>query len=132
MAVTISYDLTTNNNNDRTYIRSMFERFGFKRLGGSVLRYDGEAVGDALEEDWLNGVVPALMFFRSYVLNHGISVRFFTLDTNSVSRIDLSDPTWAYGEPPQVGADLDLRQPTNSQPSERRLRDFVDAATSAA
>jgi hypothetical protein len=65
MPITISYDLKTEDTNHRNYIRSMFERFGWKRLGGSVLRYE---VGENEEEDWLNDVVPALMLFRSYVV----------------------------------------------------------------
>jgi hypothetical protein len=49
MPITISYDLQTDDTNHRNYIRSMFERFGWKRLGGSVLRY--EVTDD--QEDWL-------------------------------------------------------------------------------
>jgi hypothetical protein len=33
MPITVSYDLTAVDTNERTYIRSMFERFGWKRLG---------------------------------------------------------------------------------------------------
>jgi hypothetical protein len=36
MPVTVSYDLADADYNDRNYVRSMFERFGWKRLGGSV------------------------------------------------------------------------------------------------
>jgi hypothetical protein len=131
--VTVSYDLQLADPNQRNYIRSMFERFGWRRMGGSVMRYDGRRDANGiLEEDWLNDVVPAIMYFRSYVLNNGINVIFFTLDSNSVSRIDFSDPGWQYGVPPLPGNALDLQTPTNQQSSERRIRDFVDAATGSA
>ncbi len=125
MPVTVSYDLQGADNNQRTYIRSMFERFGFKRLGGSVFRYARTFKG---QEDWLNDVVPAIMFFRSYVLHHGITVTFFTLDTHSVTHIDHSDPTIMLGREPLDGISLLLKTPTNTQSSEQRIRDFVDAA----
>ena len=123
MPITVSYDLHDASVNHRNYIRSMFERFGWKRLGGSVFRYERLKS----QEDWLNDVVPSLMFFRSYTLRHGIQVRFFTLDTNSVTRIDFSDPHRTLGRQPAKGDDLKLRKPTNNQSSERRRRRHVDA-----
>ena len=128
MPVTLSYDLRTDDPNQRNYIRSMLERFGWKRLGGSVFRYDGRSVRGTKEEDWLNDVVPSLMFFRSYVLHHGIEVRFLTLDTNSVARIDFSDPRSPFGNQPLRGDDLRLRNPTNRQSSVARIRRFVNSA----
>lgn len=129
MPVTLSYDLKTDDVNKRTYIRSMFERFGWKRLGGSTLRYDGHSTGKGTkEEDWLNDVAPSLMFFRSYVLHHGIEVLFFTLDTNSVVHIDFSDPKYPYGNQPLRGRNLKLVKPTNTQSSVRQIRRFVTSA----
>jgi CRISPR-associated endonuclease Cas2 len=75
--ITISYDLKTDDPNQRNYLRSMLERFGWKRLGGSVFRYPAES---GQEEDWMNRVIPALMFFRSYILKNNIEIKFFTLD----------------------------------------------------
>jgi hypothetical protein len=99
----------------------MFERFGWTRLGGSVFRYDGD--------DWLNKVVPALMFFRSYVLKHSIMVKFFTLDSSGVARIDHSDPGKLLGKQPRDGAAIFIkRNVKNRQSAESRLRKFVDAA----
>jgi hypothetical protein len=124
MPVTVSYDLRTDNANHRNYIRSMFERLGWKRLGGSVFRYENRRG----EEDWLNDVVPALMFFRSYTIAHAIEVRFFTLDTQSVAHIDFSDSRKRLGKQPIEGTGLNLRTPTNLQSSARAIRDFVQAA----
>jgi hypothetical protein len=33
MPITVSYDLAEAGTNERNYIRSMFERFGWKRFG---------------------------------------------------------------------------------------------------
>jgi hypothetical protein len=133
MPVTISYDLgNVLNGNDRTYIRSMLERFSWRRLGGSVFRYEGirDANGD-LQEDWLNHVAPALMFFRSYLLARNITLTRFTLDTSSVAHIDQSDQALPLGFPPQTAADLNLVQPTNPQSAEQALRAFITASTNA-
>lgn len=134
MPVTISYELSTDNPNERNYIRSMFERFNWKRLGGSVLRYNGKTdqqTGEKIE-DWLNDVVPSLMFFRSYVLAKDITVKFFTIDAASVSFVDHNDPTMVLGALPLDGAALNLTAPTNSQSAEGRLREFVTVSTDAA
>jgi hypothetical protein len=124
MAITISYDLSGASPAERNYIRSMFERFGWRRLGGSVLRY--QLIEDQDEEDWLNDVIPALMLFRSYVLAKNIKVNFFTLDTNSVTRIDHTDPDELLGYAPQDGANTHLYPPTNPQSSEKRIRRGID------
>jgi len=130
--VTISYDLTTGDNNQRTYIRSMLERFGWRRLGGSVFRYDGVVQGDGSKyEDWLNHVVPSLMFLRSFVLKKQISLNFFTVDATSVSFLDHSDQQMPLGSPPEDGQALSLVSPTNPQSAEQAIRNFVDAATNA-
>jgi hypothetical protein len=127
MPVTISYDLTNIDNNKRTYIRSMLERFGWKRLGGSVFRYS--VINN--EEEWLNDIAPSIMFFRSYIRKYGIEVKYFTLDTQSVAHIDHSDPTATLGEQPLAGGSLTLRAPTNVQSAEKEIRQFVDAAVAA-
>jgi len=125
MPITVSYDLAAADTNERNYIRSTFERFCWDRIGGSVFRYDlTDGTG---QEDWLNDVVPALMIFRSYCLAKKIQVRFFTLDTSSVTRIDVSDPEAIVGTRPVNGADLELCTPTNVQSSEERLRRAVTA-----
>ena len=125
MPITVSYDLINASANDHSYIRSMFERFGWKRRGGSVLRYEQQKG----EEDWLNHVAPALMIFRAYVLAKGIQIKFFTLDANSVAYVDWSDSDNTLGNTPADGADLDLSQPTNNQSSEKRVRRAVDVVT---
>lgn len=122
MAITLSYDLITDDANHRTYIRSMFERFGWTRLGGSVFRYEK----GSKQEDWLNEVAPSIVLFRSYVLANNITVRFFTLDAVSVARIDHSDPGKLLGSQPLLGKDIPLHTPTNPQSSIKRLRRALD------
>ena len=109
----------------------MFERFGWRRLGGSVFRYSGRKIAGVLQEDWLNDVAPAVMFFRSYVLRNTIKVKSFTLDAMSVSRVDYSGSPH-FGRRPKRGTHLSLMKPTNSQSSKKKLRDFVDAGIAAA
>lgn len=132
MPVTVSYDVSRITNNNRTYIRSMFERFHFKRLGGSVFRYTGIPDGAGNNyEDWLNHVVPALMFFRSFISAKRIKLKFLTIDSSSISMLDHSDPFAKLGVSPKMGDQLPLAIPTNVQSSEQRIRGFVDAAASA-
>jgi hypothetical protein len=134
MPVTISYDLdsSTLSTNDRNYLRSALERFHWKRLGGSVFRYDGIDDGNGgRREDWLNHVAPALMFVRSFLQKKSIKLSVLTVDAFSVARVDLSDPAAPYGDAPQPGSSLVLAQPTNAQSSEKALRDFVDACSNA-
>lgn len=132
MPITISYDLVTTDNNHRSYIRSMLERFHWRRLGGSVFRYDGvEDVNGELQEDWLNHVAPALMFMRSYALNHNVTLRFFTLDAQSVAFVDHSDPGLPFGAQPVDGATVVFANPTNEQSSQERIRNFIDAGIAA-
>ena len=122
LPITVSYDVSRADTNEPSYIRSAFERFGWKRLGGSVFRYEPE-----YEEDWLNEGVPALMCFRSYVLARGITITAFTLDSHSVARIDTSDPDQTLGYKPEDGENIQLYPPTNNQSSEKRLRRAVQS-----
>jgi hypothetical protein len=71
------------------------------------------------------------MFFRSYILENNIEIKFFTLDANSISMIDNSDPTPTLGMSPTNGPNLVFEEPTNPQSSVKTIRDFVDAAVQA-
>lgn len=133
MPVTISYDLSEAPNQDRNYLRSMLERFGWKRLGGSVFRYDGVEQPDGTkQEDWLNHVVPALMFLRSYIRSKNLQLKFFTVDAASISFLDHSDPASLLGTAPQDGNQIALVQPTNTQSAIGTIQAFVDTASQAA
>jgi hypothetical protein len=133
MPITLSYDLTDLNGNQRSYIRSALERFHWRRLGGSVFRYQGVDDGHGgLIEDWLNHVAPALMFLRSYIDKNGVSLRVLTIDAHSVAMIDHSDVAARYGFGVQDGRTLNLAQPTNVQSSEQAVRNFVDSCIAAA
>lgn len=132
MPVTISYDVTNIDNNDRNYIRSMLERFHWRRLGGSVFRYDGVVqADDTLHEDWLNHIAPSLMFLRSFLVARGITLKFLTVDASSISFLDHSTPDILLGAAPQRGPELVFADPTNIQSSEATLRNFIDAAVAA-
>jgi hypothetical protein len=128
MPVTITYDLRRASTNNTNWLRSMLERFGFRRLGGTVFRYQGAADADGgSTEDWLNHVAPALMLFRSYVAHHNLTLTRFTVDAHSVAFMDLSDPAFPVGAGVQAGAAIALSTPTNPQSGEATVRDFIDA-----
>jgi CRISPR/Cas system-associated endoribonuclease Cas2 len=132
MPVIVTYDLKRAPVQDRNYLRSMFERFGWKRVGGSVLRYDGEEQADgSMQEDWLNCVAPALMFFRSYVLEKKLKLTFFTIDAASTSFLDNSDPIAMLGRAPEAGTALPLVAPICEQSAAATIRKFVDATATA-
>ena len=126
MPITATYDVTDLEANDRTRIRSAFERFGWEHIGGSTFRYPAFTHADDFE-DWLNCVVPALQFFRSFVLAKGVTLSAFTLDTHSSSCFK-SD---VAGNPAMDGAQLQLVEPTNAAMGAQALRDWVTATTAA-
>lgn len=123
MAITVTYDVTDLDANDRTRIRSAFERFGWEHIGGSTFRYP-RFEHDVEFEDWLNHVIPALHFFRSFVLAKGITIRAFTLDSQSSSCFKEG----VAGVGPANGANLPLIQPANVQMGEQNLRDWVQSS----
>jgi hypothetical protein len=132
MPITVSYDVADLTPANRNYIRSMLERFYWKRLGGSVFRYEGILQDDATRyEDWLNHVAPSLMFLRSYLLQHNITLRFFTVDAASTSFLDHSDPSALLGPNPQRGDCINLAEPTNSQSSVSTIKNFIDTGIQA-
>lgn len=133
MPITITYDLKDVTSNQRTYIRSMFERFGWRRLGGSVFRYDGQNNKDDTtgEEDWFNQVVPAIMFMRAYCLRYEITIRYMTIDAHSVAHIDYSDEDMPLGCQPVTGNKLPMEKPTNEQSSMQTIQNAIDAMTNA-
>jgi hypothetical protein len=133
MPVTVTYDFTqvpAQQGNDRTYLRSMFERLHWRRVGGSVFRYEGVLQPDGTRyEDWLNHIAPALMFMRSYVVRRGLQMSFFTIDAASVSFLDHTDPQALLGTSAQ--AQVQLAQPTNPQCPPDAIERFLTAATNA-
>lgn len=126
MPITATYDVTDLDANDRTRIRSAFERFGWEHIGGSTFRYPAFA-HDGDFEDWLNCVVPALYFFRSFVLSKSITLSAFTMDTHSSSCFK----NGAAGTAAEDGATLPMANPTNVQMGEQALRDWVSTTTRA-
>ena len=124
MPITATYNVTDLSRNDRTRIRSAFERFGWEHIGGSTFRYPAFA-HDRDFEDWLNCVVPALHFFRSFVLSKNVTLSAFTLDTHSSSCFK----DGVAGTAAADGANLPMVNPTNVQMGEQALRDWVSGTT---
>jgi hypothetical protein len=122
MKIILTFDMERGpeNSNNHQGIRSAFERFGWHNMGGSVFVYDGE--------DWLNGVVPGLMFFRSFVARRKLTLKKLTLTADITSIIARDDGASAV----QAGGDLHF-EPSNTETNitERVLRDWVDACATA-
>lgn len=126
MPITITYDFSGATSNDTNHLRSAMERLGWRRIGGSVLRYTAD------NEDWLNHVIPSLMFFRSYVLKHNLKLQRFSVDAHSVALVDLSDIGLPLGLAPTDGKGTPMSTPTNQQSSLAGVQDFIDGCTRAA
>lgn len=111
MPVTFNFDLDTDSvkdPNDRTRIQVAFLRFGWDHIGGSAWRYPQlDAANKHASEDWMNHVIPALMYFRSIVAHSGIIVTKFSLDAHSEAghRLDVAVPV---GERIHPAADLEF------------------------
>lgn len=129
MTITITYDLKGAGTADRNAIRSIFEWYGWSKLGGSVFRYGGVRNGAVLDEDWLNVIVPALMHFRSYIVARGLELTVFTLDAVSVGVVNLRDDDHRPERYPQDALMLPLVRPEIAHLTESQIRGFVSAAT---
>lgn len=129
MPITISYDLKQATPNDHNRIRSALETFGWEGLGGSTFRF---STAQGSEEDWLNKVIPSLMLFRSYLVEHGLTIKFFTLDTQSVSRIDQSAPGPVRGYPPVSADKIKFDKPKNKQAGLKWIKRFIKETDSQA
>lgn len=112
--ITLTFDMTKperENSNAHQYIRSAFERFGWKRVGGTAFVYRGK--------DWLNEVIPALMFFRSFIDARQIELTSFTLHSTS------------YTTRHQVHSELQLKTPKTRQCHADDLQQFAAACRGA-
>ena len=129
MPVVFTFDFTgvTAGEQHHMRVRSMLERFGWENLGGTSYRYPKLGTQDHPTEDWLNHVVPALMFFRAYVLHAQITVSRFTLDTHSSTGCN---PQAEYGTLPVTEGIL-LYTPTSPQFGEGQLRQWLQAVDDA-
>jgi hypothetical protein len=126
MPITVTFDITDLDNNDRGRIQSAFERFGWEHIGGSTFRYPSFDHAEQFE-DWLNCVVPALHFFRSIVLKQEIGLNAFTLDTHSSSCFKAG----AAGVAPADGDALPLVEPSTPKMGKKALKEWVSATTEA-
>jgi hypothetical protein len=82
MPIMFSFDLGDTEPVHYNRLQSMFERLHWQRLGGSCYRFPSVGRHNT-PEDWLNYVVPALMMFRNYTLQHNVHVQRFSLDANA-------------------------------------------------
>ncbi|MBE7480616.1 MAG: hypothetical protein HS104_11625 [Polyangiaceae bacterium] len=115
MPITLTFDMkkSVRDTNEHLYLRSAFERFGWRRVGGSAFVYEGK--------DWLNEAIPALMFFRSFVAARQNELTSFTIQSSSFST----------KSEVRAAEDLVLKKPTNAQCHAADLREFVSACSKA-
>lgn len=125
MSLTLTYDISAKSGNHHNYVRSMFERFGWKQIGGSTVTYSGRKISGVSQEDWLNDVVPAIMYFRSYLLKHKLKLNKFTINALSFSVLDHTSKK-KLGRRPLAGSALKLKVPMSKQSGEKRIRSFVE------
>jgi hypothetical protein len=126
MPLVFTFDLKDYGPSDHAQIKSFFERFGWQNLGGSAYRYPKLGTTDQPVEDWFNHVIPALMLFRSYVLNTGHALESYTLDAHSSAGFDPSQANQAFGSPPLKSNDMILYEPITLQFGRKKLRDWLD------
>lgn len=133
MPITVTFDIDDDSvldGNDRNRILACFTRLGWERVGGSAWRYP--ALGTAnVSEDWMNHVVPALMYLRSIACHANLDVYNFTIDAHSEAghRGRAMPP---LGEAIQQAANITMYPANpayNGTLSEQRLRDFIQAST---
>lgn len=133
MPIIFSYDLDEAPPADHNRLQSIFERFGWERIGGSCYRYpplprivNGKlkaAAGAPVREDWLNSVVPAIMCFRAYILR-----RKLRLTKHS---IDIQTSSGSHGAQPGLPSKIKLRQPNQKAFGEKNLRGWLASVTNA-
>jgi hypothetical protein len=119
MPITLTYDVknpTKGDPNAHAYLRTAFQRFNWRQIGRSVFVYDP----DPNDEDWLNEVIPALMFFRAFVARNEMKVEAFTVHVHSLSA----------RENPRIESKVKKLQP--SQSSKAALESFLECCEAAA
>ncbi len=124
MPIMFSYNLTGQEPVDNNHIQSMLERLGWESVGGSSYRYPPLAARSG-PEDWFNNVVPALMLFRAYVLKRNLVVPKFSLDVTTSTGLSDAPAGAAPAARPL------LSPPGNGSFGEQKLKDWLDAVTSA-
>ena len=138
MPITFSFELKAKP--EQVQIGTLFERFGWERLGAETYRYPRLAAErePAAQEDWFNHVVPALMLFRCYVLTHRLVVTNITLDAQTSTgyrrAAELGNPPLPAEEirlyEPSVRADSAGAPPADRSHEEQEwalLEDWLDA-----
>jgi hypothetical protein len=108
--VTLSFDIQGASPNQRNRLQSMFERFGWQDLDGSSYRYP-TLEETPYAEDWFNHVIPALMLFRTYVLESGMPLTKLSLDVQSSTGYF---PSKKFGTAPKASSDIKFYKPTKT------------------
>lgn len=133
MPITVTFDIdeaSIHDGNDRNRILACFTRLGWERVGGSAWRYPALGTQN-VSEDWMNHVIPALMYLRSIACHANLDIYSFTIDAHSEAghRGRAAPP---LGESITQAAAIRMYptiQAYDGVLSEQRLRDFIQAST---
>jgi hypothetical protein len=127
MAVVLTYEIEGAPPGERNRIQSFFERLGWENLGGSSYRYPRLGTTDQPVEDWLNHIIPALMLFRTYLIESQRNLRKYTLDVQSSAGFNEATN---FGSHPLSGTDMlnngKLYDPVNPSFGRQNLVDWLD------
>jgi hypothetical protein len=118
--IMLSFDLVGADAVHYKTLQSQFERFGWENAGGSCYRYP-RLNEPQYPEDWLNCVIPALMFFRTYICGRDFGLGKYSLDTQT--------STGAHEQHPSSGSTIKLSETANQHLPEARLRKWLDEVT---
>jgi hypothetical protein len=121
LPVILTFDIQGAPPKERNRIQCAFERFGWENLGGSSYRYP-RLGADQPVEDWFNHVVPALMLFRTYVIDSGRPLSKFTLDVQSSTG---ANPLSGFGNLPLDAAHIPFYTPNHGHFGLKNLRKWV-------
>ena len=86
MPIIVTFDIKKIDKNGHPRLKSMFKRFGWQAIGGSVFKYPSSEKSNE-PEDWLNHVVPALMLLRTFVIAKELSLDSFCLSASSFTEV---------------------------------------------
>ena len=91
MPIIVTFDIKKIDKNGHPRLKSMFMRFGWQAIGGSVYKYPSSEKAHE-PEDWLNHVVPALMLLRTFVIANELSLDSFCLSASSFTEVQQAPP----------------------------------------
>lgn len=131
MPIMFSYNVEFAMPEEYNRIQSLFERFGWQRVGGSCYRYP-EVQTKPKPEDWFNNVVPALMCFRAFILKKKLVITDMSLDAQSSTGFKRVSSKNQIGNGILRATNMQWKAPKKAKAfGERNLKKWLDDVTDA-